>query len=112
MDWKELFKLNKLKICIIAVAFILAFFTNITALFEPCNWRYVCPDFIRTDIISIYPNFYAPAGTYCGFACIYYEARWSLIGIAFDIIIWALYSFIILFIIKKLQNKKIIKSQP
>ncbi len=112
MDTKELFQLNKLKIFIIAAAFVIAFFANITALFEPCNWRYSCPDFMRTGIISIHPNFYLPAGNYCGFACIYYEARVSYIGIVFDIIEWIMITFIIFYIIQKLQSKKTIKSQP
>ena len=103
MDWKEFFRLNKLKVFVIILTFLIVFFVKIPALFNPCNWR-ACPDYIGTDIISVYPSFYKPAGCGWGIAYICWEASWLIPMLVFDIIIWAILNLIIFSIIYKFKK--------
>jgi len=75
---------------------------------NPCVYH-TCPDYgsggeglVKYVIDTTPPNFYIPAGTFCGIACIDYGAHinWSLFG--FDIIIWLLATF---FIFRGKRNK-------
>ena len=87
---------------------------NVPALFisfnDPCIYR-SCPDagyggegLIKYVVDTTPPNFYVPAGTFCGIACFNYEAHvsWSLFS--FDMIIWILATF---FIFRRRKSKLI-----
>ena len=104
MKWKEFFRLDKLKIIIFAITFLIFFFVKIFALLEPCNWSRICPDYIRTDIISIYPNFYRPAGCGFGIVEICWKASWYPIMLIFDVIIWLIVNQIIFSMIYKTKK--------
>jgi len=87
-------KINKLKIIILIVTFIIVFFVDIPALFNPCNWLRICPDYLGADIISIYPNFYKHAGCGWGIAHVCWNASWSMKMLVFDIIFWIIFNLI------------------
>ncbi len=85
---------------------------NVPAFFlgfnDPCVYR-SCPDagyggdgLIKYIVDTTPPNFYIPAGTFCGFACIDYKAHVSWNLFSFDIIIWIL---VTLFIFRGRRNK-------
>ena len=103
MNWKEFFRLNKLKVFVIILTFLIVFFVKIPALFESCNWH-DCPDYIGTDIVSLYPSFYRPADCGYGIGYICWEASWSIPMLVFDIVIWAILNLIIFSIIYKFQK--------
>ena len=68
---------------------------------DPCVYR-VCPDagyggqgLFEYVVDRTPPNFYIPAGTFCGIACIDYEKHidWPLF--TFDLVAWVIITIII-----------------
>ena len=94
MDMKEILKLNKIKIIILILTFIIVFFVRFDALLQPCNWR-VCPDFIQSSFVLIYPNFYKPAGCGYGIGYICWSSSWSFLILIKDILAWIVLNFAI-----------------
>ncbi|HLG24815.1 MAG TPA: hypothetical protein VI564_07845 [Candidatus Nanoarchaeia archaeon] len=105
MDWKEFFKPTVGKILAILLISFAAFFINILALQQPCNWREICPDYIRTGIITAHPNFYNPAGCGYGIGYICWKSSWSISTLIFDLIIWIALNFFVLLFINKFKKK-------
>lgn len=92
--------MKTLKVIILVVTFLIIFWVNIPALFQPCNWRITCPDFMGVRIIAWYPNFYAPEA--CGgIAGLCYPSFWSIRMIIFDLVLWAIVSSLLIFLISK-----------
>lgn len=99
----QFFRLNKLKIIILVITFILIFFINIPALFQPCNWLTTCPDYLVHKVISIYPNFYTQE--ICGgIAGNCFPSSWSLSMLVFDIITWIIINLVSFSIINKFRK--------
>ena len=93
--------MKKYSISILILVFLVT--VNVPAFFrgfnDPCVYR-ACPDagyggegLIEYVVDTTPPNFYIPAGTFCGIACFDYEAyvNWGLFS--FDIFIWLLATY-------------------
>ncbi|MDO8459939.1 MAG: hypothetical protein Q7S74_02420 [Nanoarchaeota archaeon] len=101
----EFLKLTKGKIISLLLTFFAVFFIKRYELFNRCHWR-ICPDYISTNILSVYPNFYRPAGCGQGIAYICWEPSWNFLVLVADIIFWAVLNVIIFAIISRSKTKK------
>lgn len=88
----------------VIVLFIIIFWVNIPAIFQPCNWQVQCPDYIRSDIVALHPNFYYPQ-VIGGIAGMTYPAHWSIRALVFDIKLFCIL-VLILTLVQKLWQKK------
>lgn len=84
----------KLRVLLLVVLFLLIFFVNIPALFQPCNWRVQCPDYVGVKVVGWYPNFYIPQRI-GGFAGMTYPARWSIGMLVSDVITYSILAIIL-----------------
>lgn len=105
MNKLNLLKLTKEKIISLVITFFVVFFVNRSELFNQCHWR-ICPDFISTNIFSLYPNFYRPAGCGYGLAYICWEPSWNFLVLIVDIFLWIVLNLVIFAFISRLKMAK------